>query len=43
MHCLLFRRNMAYVDADIEMLWEKNIISSLKTTAEVVFLDKLHK
>jgi hypothetical protein len=31
-----FRWNLAYADAYVELLWEKNPIYSLKSAAEVV-------
>jgi hypothetical protein len=31
-----FRWNLVYVDAYADLLWEKNIVGSLKSTAEVV-------
>jgi hypothetical protein len=30
----LFRWNLAYTDAYADLLWEKNIVRSLKSTAE---------
>ena len=31
-----FRWNLAYADAYADLLWEENIVRSLKSTAEVV-------
>jgi hypothetical protein len=36
-----FRWNLAYTDAYADLLWEKNIVSSLKSTTKIVQADMI--